>query len=142
MPHGIPGFVSGANGTVNLKHVLIPVAHHPHPRDSINAVEKLASALDVHNELKVTLLYVGGEGDGPTAQLPETGHWEWKSIPEEGDVSNTIINYAQQNDADLVAMTTEGPQGILDVIRGSTTERVMRGIHCPLIAIPELKEED
>lgn len=36
----------------------------------------------------------------------------------------------------LVAMPTAGRQGILDAIRGSTTERVVREAPCPVLALP------
>jgi nucleotide-binding universal stress UspA family protein len=33
-------------------------------------------------------------------------------------------------------MTTEGHDSMLDMLRGSTTERVLRGARCPLLALP------
>jgi nucleotide-binding universal stress UspA family protein len=39
-------------------------------------------------------------------------------------------------DADLIVMTTEGHNSLFDLLRGSTTERVVRGARCPLLAIP------
>jgi nucleotide-binding universal stress UspA family protein len=33
-------------------------------------------------------------------------------------------------------MATEGHQGFLDALRGSTTERVLRGALCPVLAVP------
>ena len=38
--------------------------------------------------------------------------------------------------ADLIVMTTEGHTSLFDLLRGSTTERVVRGAHCPLLPIP------
>ena len=40
--------------------------------------------------------------------------------------------------ADLIVMATEGHQGFLDAIRGSTTERVLRQAPCPVLAVPAL----
>jgi nucleotide-binding universal stress UspA family protein len=41
-----------------------------------------------------------------------------------------------QIDADVVAMPTAGHHGILDALRGSTTERVLRHAGCPVLAMP------
>jgi len=37
--------------------------------------------------------------------------------------------------ADLIVMSTTGHDGFLDALRGSTTERVVRGANCPVLAI-------
>ena len=33
-------------------------------------------------------------------------------------------------------MATEGEQGIIDAMRGSVTERVVRDAPCPVLAVP------
>jgi nucleotide-binding universal stress UspA family protein len=38
--------------------------------------------------------------------------------------------------ADLIIMTTEGHAGVLDALRGSTTERVLRRAPSPVLAVP------
>jgi len=38
--------------------------------------------------------------------------------------------------ADLIAMGTQGHDSLMDTLRGSTTERVMRRAACPLLAVP------
>jgi nucleotide-binding universal stress UspA family protein len=43
--------------------------------------------------------------------------------------------------ADLVVMATAGHHGFLDALRGSTTERVLRKLTCPLLAVPVPKPE-
>ena len=37
---------------------------------------------------------------------------------------------------DLVVMGTEGHDSIRDMLRGSTTERVLRHATCPLLIVP------
>jgi nucleotide-binding universal stress UspA family protein len=36
----------------------------------------------------------------------------------------------------LIVMSTDGRNGFLDALRGSHSERVLRRIPCPLLAIP------
>jgi nucleotide-binding universal stress UspA family protein len=33
-------------------------------------------------------------------------------------------------------MATDGRDGFLDALRGSFTERVLRGVDCPVLAVP------
>ena len=49
-------------------------------------------------------------------------------------MSKLILDAAQN--ADLIIMATEGRQGVLDAMRGSVTERVVRGADCPVLAVP------
>jgi nucleotide-binding universal stress UspA family protein len=43
---------------------------------------------------------------------------------------------AETQAADLLIMTTAGHAGVLDALRGSTTEQVLRRVPCPLLAVP------
>jgi nucleotide-binding universal stress UspA family protein len=47
-----------------------------------------------------------------------------------------ILTEAEESDADLIAMATQGRDGFLDGFRGSTTEQVLRGARSPVLAIP------
>ncbi|TMA83757.1 MAG: universal stress protein [Deltaproteobacteria bacterium] len=38
--------------------------------------------------------------------------------------------------ADLIVMATEGRHGVVDALRGSVTERVVRDAPCPVLAVP------
>jgi nucleotide-binding universal stress UspA family protein len=57
-----------------------------------------------------------------------------EELRREGDVVAEILNAAQ--DADLIVMATEGRQGVIDAMRGSVTERVVRDAPCPVLAVP------
>ena len=37
---------------------------------------------------------------------------------------------------DLMVLATEGHQEFFDALRGSTSERVLRGARCPVLAVP------
>jgi len=51
-----------------------------------------------------------------------------------GDLVSAILATAER--ADLIAMPTKGHDGLWDVLRGSTTERVVRHAPCPVLALP------
>ena len=51
--------------------------------------------------------------------------------PEEG-----ILKIAEELKIDLIVMATEGRHGFIDALKGTTTERVLRGAPCPVLAVP------
>ena len=53
-----------------------------------------------------------------------------------GDPVEWILAAGADFDVDLIVMMTEGHTSLFDLLRGSTTERVVRGARCPLLAIP------
>jgi nucleotide-binding universal stress UspA family protein len=55
----------------------------------------------------------------------------------QGGVVETIAEVADETSANLVVMATAGHKTLLDALRGSTTEGVVRKAHRPVLAIPE-----
>jgi nucleotide-binding universal stress UspA family protein len=84
----------------------------------------------------VTLLHVGDPHDQPVVHTPTHEGWTWEHAGRHGEVVTEILTLAREHTVDLVVMATQGHDGWLDALRGSTTERVLRGVHCPLLAIP------
>src|SRR2546426_494733 len=56
-------------------------------------------------------------------------------ILRSGNVVESIVDAAIEFDVDAIAMPTAGHHGILDALRGSTTERVIRHAPCPVFAL-------
>ncbi|SER86323.1 universal stress protein [Natrinema salaciae] len=55
---------------------------------------------------------------------------------ERGPPHETIADYASANDVDVVAMGTKGRTGLERVLLGSVTERVLRTVEIPVLAVP------
>ena len=53
-----------------------------------------------------------------------------------GPVVGTILEVAEEVSADLIVMATAGHKSVLDALRGSTTEAVLRKAQRPLLAVP------
>jgi phosphomannomutase len=53
-----------------------------------------------------------------------------------GEPADEILQTAKEIRADLIIMTTDGPDGFLDALRGSTSERVLRQARCPVANLP------
>ena len=65
---------------------------------------------------------------------------EAETAVRQGGVPETIVAYAEEVDADIVAMSTEGRQGMEHLV-GSTTERVVRQSPVPVLALRPGDEE-
>ena len=135
LPYGSEGFVSRADGSTSLRNILLPVDSKPSPGNAVEAACRLAWGLQCP-EVTFTLLHVGGAGEMPTIKTEEQEGWSWKKVSRQGEVVEVILTAAKQTRADLIVMTTEGRNGFLDALRGSTTERVLLGGSYPLLAIP------
>ena len=132
--HG-PGFISPANGAVNLHRVLIPVDHEPVAQSAIEEAFFLAEGLGCQN-VEFKLLHVGTEKGMPTLFLPHHPDYKWQDRLTNGDPVEVILREAALWSADLLVFTTQGHRDFFDAWRGSTSERVLRGAHCPVLAVP------
>jgi nucleotide-binding universal stress UspA family protein len=135
VPAGVEGFVSAETGSTNVTRVLIPIAHKPHPQPAIDFAADLASMLGSEKVL-FELVHLGKEADPPKFTKPDRPGWSWDTLVAKGDPVEWILAAGADFDVDLIVMMTEGHTGLFDLLRGSTTERVVRGARCPLLAIP------
>jgi nucleotide-binding universal stress UspA family protein len=135
VPAGVEGFVSAETGRTNLTRVLVPFANKPDPQPAINLAADLASTLESKNVL-FELIYIGKDTDPQKFTHPERPGWSWNTLIAKGDPVEWILAAGADFDVDLIVMTTERHTSLVDLIRGSTTERVVRGTRCPLLAIP------
>ena len=54
----------------------------------------------------------------------------------EGASAEKIVDYAASENADVIVMSTRGQGGIQRFLVGSVTDRVLRSVHIPVLAIP------
>jgi len=118
-------FVDPRTGSLGLGKVLVPVDHSPSASGPLDRTRRLLQGLGPSFDI----MHVGsmppsiGDGEGGWARVRLA----------EGDVVDTIVDEAAQ--ADLVVMPTAGRHGFLDALRGSTTERVIHNVTCPVLAL-------
>jgi nucleotide-binding universal stress UspA family protein len=135
IPHDVDGFVSRQDGSISLRNILIPVTSKPRPQPSVEAAARLIRNLQLPAGI-VTLLHVGPAAEMPSMKLPEDTHWTWNGVAKAGEPADTILQTATELGADLIVMTTDGPDGFLDGLRGTTSERVLRKARCPVVNLP------
>ena len=132
VPSGCRGIVS-IEGEMQLRRILLPIDHHPDPQEAVVRAVRAAEVLG-ENAVDMIVLHVNGGASVPQFRRPESKSCSWPEMKREGEVAATILEAG--NEADLIVMATEGRQGIVDAMRGSVTERVVRGASCPVLAVP------
>lgn len=135
VPELSKGFVSLASGECRLQRILIPVDHRPSPQFAVEAACVLAAGLKAR-EVSFHLLYVGDPLHAPHLRLPGIPGWQWQWIFSSGVVVDEILAAMEKTDFNLVVMSTRWHHGFLDALCGSTTERVVRHAHTPVLAVP------
>jgi nucleotide-binding universal stress UspA family protein len=131
------GFVSLDDGTVALKRILIPIDHHPHAQTALRKALLLTRGLDCAvGEFR--LIHVGGPGTAPRIVLREDAGWSCETVVRQGDVVDQILEEEAHCRPDLMVLATQGHMDFLDALRGSTTEQVLRGAHCPVLSVPPM----
>lgn len=135
VPRRSHGFISTETGKARLQTVVIPVDHTPRPQAAVDAALWMASTLS--SELtRFLILFVGKEEDFPEVHVPGNPAWVVERQTWDGaSVVDHILACAEANDADLIVMSTRGHHGFVDALRGTTTERVLRGSSCPVLAV-------
>lgn len=135
IPGDVKGFVSGEDGSVKLKNLLIPIASSPRPEPALKAAARFVRKLNCP-EGTFTVLHVGDANSMPALRYPEVEGWTWKKELRSGEVIEGIVNTAKSLEADLILMSTDGRNGFLDALRGSHSERVLRHCAAPLLTVP------
>ena len=129
------GFVSLTDGSVELQRILIPVDHDPDPQTVLSKALLLTRGLGcVAGEFR--LIHVGRHGTAPVIDLPDCPGWSYEIKVRQGDVVDEILKTEHDWHPDLMVLATRGHLDFLDALRGSTTERVLRGVRCPVLAVP------
>jgi nucleotide-binding universal stress UspA family protein len=130
---GARSFVSQVTGEIQLRRALVPIDFSPPPGKAIRTVQLIGRLL-TGAEIVLHLLHVGHAAPSVSADPGSPG--TPPVMLRSGDVVNTIVDVAIEFDVDFIGMPTAGHRNILDAVRGSTTERVVRHAPCPVIAVP------
>ena len=128
-------FVSLKDGSVALKRILVPVDHDPDPETAIRKAWLLARGLDCLGG-EVRLVHVGAPGAEPSIESLHEPGWSCEILVRQGEVVDQILAEEAEWCPDLMVLATQGHMDFMDALRGSTTERVVRGAGCPVLAIP------
>lgn len=135
IPQSTEGFVSVDDGTLKLEKILIPVDYDPPPRVAVHAAAALVDAVNCEN-VSFVAVHIGDDQTMPPIHPPPHSKGTWTHTVRPGHVVEEILQVAQEERPNLIVMPTQGHNGFLDALRGSTTERVIREARCPILAVP------
>jgi len=135
IPQSTEGFVSVEDGTFILQKILIPVDDDPPPGIAVQAAVTLVDAINCEN-VSYVAAHIGDGQTMPPIHPPPHSQGTWTRTVRHGDVVEQILQIEQEERPDLIVMPTQGHNGFLDALRGSTTERVIREAQCPILAVP------
>ncbi|HEY6817370.1 MAG TPA: universal stress protein [Croceibacterium sp.] len=119
-------FVDSASGKIAFSRILVPVDHQPDPAEALDQLD------DILANVTAPLDFVHVGPNPPVLRGGHNGPRHVRAL--EGAVVETLLTEAR--DASLIAMPMAGASGLADALRGSTTERVVRGVACPVLALP------
>jgi nucleotide-binding universal stress UspA family protein len=125
-------FVDPENGRLTMRRILVPVDRVPNASEAVLRATRVAETFG-DERVEIQLLHVNGSSF-PPVEKPAGDRWSFREEIRSGDVVETILSEARQ--ADLIVMATDGRDGVLDVFRGSFTERVVPEAPCPVLAVP------
>jgi nucleotide-binding universal stress UspA family protein len=134
------GFVSFKDGSLALKKILIPMDHDPDPQVALDKALLLTRGLDCPVG-KFLLIHVGSRSRraAPQVHLPPGSGWTSEITVRHGHVVDEILTIERAWHPDLMVLATQGHRDFVDALRGSTTEQVLRGAQCPVLAVPAAK---
>lgn len=138
VPQGTQGFVPLDNPNISLRRILVPVDEQPNARAAIAVAARCGEILG--ENVEYTLLHVGDSPEivNTYAEPPMTDGWAFVQV--EGVPVDEIVAAARRLQTDLIVMPTAGHEDFLDMLRGSTSEQVLRRAPCPLLAIPAFED--
>jgi nucleotide-binding universal stress UspA family protein len=62
-----------------------------------------------------------------------------RKIVDTGDAYGAILDCAENERVDLIAMSSHGRSGLSRMLIGSVTDKVIRGASCPVLVVPVKK---
>lgn len=90
---------------------------------ALSAQERETCRVAIHEELEATARRLRQHGYAVTSEV------------QFGDAAERIIEYVQNNEIDLVAMTTHGRTGLGRLLLGSVATEVLHQLHVPVLLL-------
>jgi nucleotide-binding universal stress UspA family protein len=150
-----------------MRHVLIPLDGSAVAEQVLEPALALGTMTGAdHTLLRVipamtdySVAYAGAGSQRPLADRHHAEAWKYlrrtaarlggrtlrihpRIVHDEQRVANAILRYAQAHDADLIALATQGREGLARLCRGSVADRVVRGASKPVLVIRANSEHE
>jgi nucleotide-binding universal stress UspA family protein len=80
------------------------------------------------------------EAQEQLSRMPGLQEVDWEPLIRVGQPAAEIARIVEEKGVDLVIASTRGRSGLKRLILGSVTQRMMRTLNCPLLAVQSLEE--
>lgn len=128
------GLADAATGALDVRRILVPAGDSEATRRGLEAAAWLAKHAGAQ-ESEVVLLHVDDGSPAPRIDAIPDGVRVVKQTVK-GSLEDVIARAADELRSCAIVMATRGHDGVVDAIVGSHTERVIRRVTCPVLAVP------
>jgi len=112
---------------LHLLHVNQPVVVYASLGGAVAPMSAATPVLPTPLELETKLRHATGLESVPQART--------KRVVVQGMPATAIVDYAKENDVDLIVMSTHGHTGLTRLLMGSVAESVVRTACCPVMTL-------
>jgi len=124
------GFVDAATGAFQLRRVLVPAGTRAEAIAGLTAARSLLDLAGIR-EVELVVIHASSNGDAfDLSDLPVA------VAQVHGKLEDVVVAAAHERSAGLIVMVSRGHDGVLDALRGSHTEHVIRDAGCPVLSVP------
>lgn len=141
IPHSSKPFVNAENGNLSLNTILVPIDYKPKPQRAVDFGINLGNIYGA-GKSQINIMHVmdknnkSEEDEIPWINIPENEDCIVRAEVNNSSIIKEITRVADEINADLIVIPTEGRNGFLDAIFGSTSEQVIRHSNCPTLSVP------
>ena len=149
-------FAWRSNPAFKLKRILVPLDFSACSKKALQYAVPLAQQFGAElallhivepyppiAELTPVRLETADEGQQELARVAKLipGDISSRVTVRSGVAAHEIVEAAEDLAADLIVISTHGRTGLAHVVMGSTTEKVVRHAHCPVLVVREREQE-
>ncbi len=124
------GFADAATGALALHRIVVPAGTRAEAIAGITAARVL---LDLVHLTDVDIVVVHAATPGEPFDL---GGLPIAVVQIAGKLEDVVLSVEREQSAQLIVMVSRGHDSVLDVLRGSHTEHVIRAAGCPVLFVP------
>lgn len=124
------GFASATTGALELHRIVVPAGTRAEALAGITAARAL---LDLVHLADVDIVVVHAASPGEAFDL---GDLPIPVVQIAGKLEDVVLSVEREQAAQLIVMLSRGHDSVLDVVRGSHTEHVIRAAGCPVLSVP------
>jgi len=132
-PANTRGFIDPDDGSSTLAQVIVPFGDPEAGQVALKRVEWIAEMAGIE-QIDVVVLVVGDNAKAPSLDhIPVSRARLRVELAPGSNVATAVAERSAENS--LVVMATRAHDSVLDVLRGTHTDRVLHQVGCPILSV-------